>query len=758
MSTNGLLIRIKGRVQGVGFRPFVFRLATSFGIKGRVRNTSFGVEVEAFGEAEALRNFLKKLIAAPPPLARICSVSVRSLSGLCPDDFEVSSSRDSKGTTLVSPDIATCSDCLRELFDPSDRRYLYPFTNCTNCGPRYTVIEGLPYDRVRTTMKVFEMCPECRREYEDPLNRRFHAEPIACPRCGPRVWIEDRRGERVSVKDVWEFVVKTLLEGAIWAIKGLGGFHLACDAENEEAVKRLRERKRRPAKPFAVMASFKKLKQFAEVSEREREALLSPESPIVLLKKKNPFPLAPSVAPGIAFVGVMLPYTPLHHILISLWPKKALVMTSGNVSDSPMCFLNEEAHELSPLVDFFLLHDRDIVVPVDDSVLRFADETRILVRRARGFAPEPLRPSVRFEKGPRLLAVGPRLKNTFSLFDGQSVVLSPHTGDLEDYKTLKLWKRVLAHYLRLFGDELEAVVCDLHPDYLSTRVAEEISEERKVPLFKVQHHAAHAFSALRGVESSEALAVVLDGAGLGEDGTIWGGEVLEVRRGRWRRVARLEEAVMPGGEMAEVEPWRMALSYLGEDPDLSKLLFEEVSEEAWAAVSVLVKKGIGPVTSSAGRLFEAAGVLTGLGIRNSYEGELALRLESVASGFDHRIKSFYDFPVYQKDDALVLGARRLMREFWKDLRKGTPPAEASFRFHLSFVKGFVKAVKLLSERTGLKSVLLSGGCFQNALLLKMFKRELLEVGLVPVFNEEVPPNDGGISYGQILCVLSGNYL
>ncbi len=757
---KSLRILVTGRVQGVGFRPFLARLAQKYKLSGEARNVPEGVELLVSGTEENLSAFLDRLRRERPPLARITRVSIRGLSRTFTDGFHILESRTGRPATYVPPDMATCRACLDEVFEPGNRRFGYPFTNCTDCGPRYTVIEELPYDRAKTSMREFLMCPDCLREYGDLLSRRFHAEPNACPVCGPRLWVSTPRRERIPVKDLWQFLVRTLREGAIWAVKGLGGFHLVCDAESERTVRLLRERKRRPTKPLAVMVrDLAVARRLAEISPPEAEALLSRRAPIVLCRKRKPFPLAEAVAPGINLVGIMLPYTPLHHLLLSAWPGLALVMTSGNLSEEPLCFENEEALErLSGIVDFFLLHDRRIVNPVDDSVVRFSGKTRILIRRARGWVPDPL--PLPEEKG-GLLAVGALLKNTFALSREAEAFLSPHLGDLESLKTLKLWQRTLERYRQLLAVAPEILVSDLHPDYLSTRIAEEMSGSRGLPHLRLQHHAAHAYSALGGRAGGRALALVLDGAGLGEDGTIRGGEILLLEGERFRRVGCLEPFLLPGGEAAEREPWRVALALLKdlygrEAGKRLATLVEGLSEESVRAVEWQIERKINtPRTTSAGRLFEAVAVLLGLGFRNHYEGELALRLECLASGAGGENQEAY--PAGFAPDSGLLSGRDLIIAVLEDLRRGVPYELIALRFHLGFSRALVETCAELSRKFGVKEVALSGGCFQNALLLGATLESLRQKGLKPLFSEEVPPNDGGLSYGQAVWASLHNF-
>ncbi|HFC98161.1 MAG TPA: carbamoyltransferase HypF [Thermosulfurimonas dismutans] len=751
---KSLRILVDGRVQGVGFRPFLVRLARRLALSGEVRNVPEGVEVFITGEEKNLRAFLSALRAEAPPLSRIRRISVRSFPEAFSGEFKARKSSAGPPATYVSPDVATCPECLSEIFSPEDRRFGYPFTTCTDCGPRYTVIEALPYDRERTSMRDFPQCPDCLREYRDPASRRFHAETNACPVCGPRILILSRDGEKVEAPNPWEFVIRSLREGAIWALKGLGGFHLACDAENESAVRELRARKHRPRKPFAVMVrDLETARDLAELTPEEAAALTSRRAPIVLSRKKKPFPLAESVAPGIYLVGLMLPYTPLHHLLLSLWPGKALIMTSGNLSGEPLCFENREAlSRLSGIADFFLLHDRRIVNPLDDSVVRFSGKTRIVLRRARGLAPDPL-PLPRKKSG--LLGTGAFLKNTFALTRNEEAFLSPHLGDLESVATLSLWKRTLKSYEHLFSVKPRGLVADLHPDYLSTRLAEEMAQSKGLPLFRLQHHAAHAYSALGERAGGRALALVLDGAGLGTDRTIWGGEVLLLEGPCFRRLARLRPFELPGGEAAEREPWRVALALLLKlfVPDEARRILlsrvPELSEEKIRLVEIQLARGLNvPRTSSAGRLFEALAVILGCGSANSYEGELALRLEGLAAEAEEEEGEGY--LVEFDPSSGTIPPEAFLTAALRDLKRGVPRELIARRFHLGLARALSRAAAELSRLNGIQEVALSGGCFQNAIFLEIVKRALSARGLKPVFSEEVPPNDGGISYGQVV--------
>ncbi len=755
--SSGVLIRVRGIVQGVGFRPFVYRLAQGLHLTGGVKNTGDGVEIEVWGERERIGQFLQALERERPPLATIRSLSLRPLIGHPPKDFKVFKSTSGVKKTYIPPDVATCEACLRELFDPKDRRYRYPFINCTDCGPRYTVIEDLPYDRKYTSMKVFPLCPECHREYVDPSNRRFHAEPNACPVCGPHLWVTDARGEKIEVKDPLRFIIERLREGKICALKGLGGFHLAVDATDERAVALLRARKHRPTKPLAVMVKdIETARKLAYITPEEENLLLSPRRPIVLLRKKEPFPLAPSVAPGINLIGLMLPYTPLHHLLLAEGGFLALVMTSGNLSQEPLCYRNKEAlARLNQIADFFLLHDREIVIGIDDSVVRVIAGKGRLIRRARGLVPEVL-PLPR--KIPPTLAVGALLKNTFTLTRGEEAFVSQHLGDLEDLKTLEFFEAVFHHLAKLLDFEPEILVCDLHPEFMSTRLAEEWAKARGLPLLRVQHHVAHALATMaeRGLKPP-LLALVLDGLGYGEDGHIWGGEVFLIGQDKVKRLGHLEEVPQPGGDAAAKEPWRMALSYLlsalGKEKalELSAELLPKIPREKTALVFHLIRRRFNaPLTSSAGRLFDAVAAILGISLVNHYEGEAAMRLEALAAKGE-TIKT-YPLPLIKRGKKLVWETSTLLRNLLKDYRQGTPPSEIAASFHLSLAKGLAKGLCLLAQETGLKKVLLSGGCFQNALLTEALCRYLIEFGLRPFLPENIPLNDGGLSYGQAAWV------
>ena len=738
-------IRVYGVVQGVGFRPFVYALAERFGVSGYVRNAPEGVEVEAEGEDGKLEAFLRALKEEAPPLSQVEWVEVEELSPLGTKGFVIRRSEgEGERKVLVPPDVATCPDCLREMFDPSDRRYRYPFTNCTRCGPRYTIILSLPYDRPNTTMRKFRMCPECRREYEDPSDRRFHAQPIACPECGPKLLLTDGQGKPLGRDPISE-AARMLLEGRIVAIKGLGGFHLACDATDEEVVRRLRERKGREGKPLAVMVRDLSIaRKLAEVGEEEGRLLTSPRAPIVLLKKKGG--LAEGISPGLSTYGLLLPYTPLHHLLLRE-VGRPLVMTSGNISGEPICRRNEEALEkLGGVADYFLLHDRDIHARCDDSVVRVVAGREVVLRRSRGYVPEPI---VLPARSPvPILACGGFLKNSFCLVRGDRAFLGPHVGDMEGPDVVRAFEEGVENMKRIFGIHPEAFAHDLHPDYPTTRYASE-QEGEKVP---VQHHHAHIASVMaEGGLEGPVIGVALDGTGYGEDGTVWGGEFLLAEKGRYRRVGHIAYVRMPGGEMAVREPWRMALAHLyrvfGEDVFDWELPFLRYVEDRKLFVRMLESGLASPLTSSAGRLFDAVSAVLGVHPGPvSYEGQAAMELEAVAEDAEES----YRFEVIKERDMWVVEPEPFWRALLEDLKKGTSAPSASGKFHRGLAEAVVEVCEKLREETGVRDVVLSGGVFQNVRLLEATLRLLEERGFGVHTNSRVPPNDGGICLGQAL--------
>lgn len=701
-------IRVRGVVQGVGFRPFVHRLATSRDLHGFVLNDGEGVVVEVEGPPAVVAGFLDALELESPPLARIDTVTSEQVASRGGSDFVVEVSRATGRSALVPPDVATCDACLAELFDQADRRYRYPFLNCTDCGPRFTIVRAVPYDRPNTTMATFPLCADCRREYEDPSDRRFHAEPIACPVCGPRLSVP------------LEGAVEALLAGRIVAVKGLGGYHLACDAGSEAAVARLRARKGREEKPLAVMASAPEL--LVELSPDEETLLRSPARPIVLARRRAGTPVAGAVAPGSPWLGVMLPYSPLHHLLCAD-TGRPLVMTSGNLTDEPIAFRDEDARKrLADVADLFVGHDRPIHRRCEDSVVRAG----FPIRRSRGYTPSALSLPVALDRA--VVGAGAELKSTFCVGRGAEAFLSAHLGDLTGEDAYAAFRNDLELYLEMLGVEPSAIACDLHPDYLSTRWA----KEQGLPLVEVQHHHAHAAACLaEHGETGPALAVVLDGTGFGTDGTIWGGEVLRCDLGSFERVAHLEPIPLPGGDAAVHEPWRVAASYLERSG-------RSVPWERWAVVRQSLAVNA-PLSSGAGRLFDAVSALLGVRERVTYEGQAAIELEHLAGAVQ---ASPYACWI---EDGVIRGAD-LVGAAQDDLLGGRDRGEIAAAFHEGVAEAFATACRAAG---GGRTVVLSGGCFQNPRLLVSLRRRLEGEGFRVLSHAAIPPNDAGVSYGQV---------
>ncbi len=753
-------VRVGGTVQGVGFRPFVHRLAAELGLGGFVRNDSEGVELEVEGDAGVVAELVARLEPEAPPLAAVESVQTTELAVTGERGFRIVASRDGgAGAAPVSTDVATCEACLTELFDPADRRHRYPFLNCTECGPRFTIVREVPYDRSRTTMASFEMCAACRAEYEDPADRRFHAEPNACPACGPRARLLDPGGEPLPVEpgsDPVAAAAALLAEGAIVAVKGVGGYHLACRAADERAVAELRARKRREAKPFALLAAdLTAARELAELGAAEERLLAGRERPIVLAPRRPVAPVAASLAPGCANLGLMLPDSPLHHLL-ARDAGEPLVMTSGNVAEEPIAYEDADALErLGPIADAFLAHDRRIETRAEDSVLRALSAERpapLMLRRSRGYVPSSL--ALAPATPPPLLACGAELKSTFCLAAGGRAWVGPHQGDLRDYESLVAFRQGVAHFERLLSFAPELLAHDLHPDYLSTRYA---LERDGVETVAVQHHHAHLAACLaeHGV-AGRAVGAIYDGAGLGPDGTVWGGEILVGDAASYARAGMLRPVPLPGGDAAAREPWRMACAWLvaareGDAPPLPSTLAAEVAVAEWEAVAALARGGpAAPPTSSAGRLFDAVAALAGLRARSLYEGQAAMELEAAASPDE---RGAYRFDRAEEDGPdgkprLVLDPREAIRAIAADLAAGTAPGDVSARFHNGLAVATAAALAATAEASGLDTAVLSGGAFQNRLLLERTAERLRAAGLCVLVPERLPPNDGGVSYGQ----------
>jgi hydrogenase maturation protein HypF len=718
-----LQIRVQGIVQGVGFRPFVYNLARRSGLTGHVLNDSSGLVVEVQGEPDVLESFVAALRTLHPPLAWVRELTLTSLPPGDDDGTAEFTIRPSVAETgkfaLVSPDVATCNPCLAEVRDPSNRRYRYPFTNCTSCGPRYTIIRDIPYDRPHTTMAAFAMCPDCRAEYEDPANRRFHAQPNACPACGPS--LSGGVGE----------ARQRLVAGEILAIKGLGGFHLACDARNAVAVDRLRARKRRSDKPFALMVrDLEAARELCEVDASAERALDGPRHPIVILPRRARVELPAALAPGNPTLGVMLPYTPLHHLLFDGAPYMALVMTSGNLSEEPIVVDNAEARaHLGDVADWFLVHDRDIYMRADDSVVRIFGGSERVMRRSRGYAPETLDLG---RELPEVLACGAELKNTFCLTKGSHAILSQHIGDLENYETLLFFEETLANLKKLFRVTPRAVVYDLHPGYLSTKFALAVPD---LPKIGVQHHHAHiaACMAENGL-TGEVIGVAFDGTGYGLDGAIWGGEFLVAGYAEFARRAHLRYVPLAGGDAAVREPWRSAVAYLGPGASIPG-----VQESRLRTVQSMIATGTNTVsTSSCGRLFDAVAAIAGVRREINFEGQAAIELEAIA---DPACAERYPFEIAGEE----LDFRPMIESI---VRGHEPPAVIAARFHHTLAAAIREMCVRVRAEAALNRVCLSGGTFQNMLLLGLTVRALEDSGFEVFLHRSVPPNDGGLALGQ----------
>jgi hydrogenase maturation protein HypF len=745
-------ISVRGVVQGVGFRPFVYQLAVHHNLRGWVCNTSEDVKIEVEGEAKDIEQFIKDLKVQAPPLSHIEDITVTVGEPGNYTKFEIRESVPEAGKyQLISPDIATCTDCLKEIFSPSDRRYRYPFTNCTNCGPRFTIIDDIPYDRPNTTMKSFQMCPTCQREYENPLDRRFHAQPNACPVCGPQLELTDNKGKQVSCEDIIKKTTELLKDGKIIAVKGLGGFLLACDATNKKAVNLLRIRKNRPAKPLAVMVStLDEVKNHCEVNAEEEQLLTSPGSPIVLMKWKPESNIAQAVAPGLKYLGVMLPYTPLHHILL----KEVgipLVMTSGNLSEEPIAKDNDEAiKRLNKIADYFLMHNRDIYARYDDSVMIVEKETPHFARRARGYAPYPIHLPFQSKQ---VLGCGAEEKNTFCLTRDNYAFVSQHIGDMENMETLEHYVNTIELYKKLFRIEPQTIAHDMHPEYLPTKFAKELAEKEKIKLVPVQHHHAHIASCMaeNGI-GGPVIGVALDGTGYGTDGNIWGGEFMVADYTRFERVAHLEYLPLAGGALAIKKPYRTAAGYLaalGIDIDKNLPLFDYLQKSELEIIKEQVAKGVNAsLTSSMGRIFDAVAALIGVKGIIEYEAQAAIDLEMLAYEAPDETTS-YQFSIEKQASVSTIKIHNLLTAIIKDLHKKTANAIISARFHNTVAQMILETCQVITEKTGLKKVALSGGVFQNRLLLRKTVPLLESKGFEVYTHRQVPCNDGGISLGQV---------
>ncbi|HNW60365.1 MAG TPA: carbamoyltransferase HypF [bacterium] len=765
MAAERRRIRLEGIVQGVGFRPFTLRIARESGLAGFVRNESGGVVIEAEGPAAVLDRFLARLLSEHPPHARVVRHRVEPLSPCGGNDFTIQfSAPGSAAATFIAPDLAVCSECLAEMNDPAGRRHHYPFLNCTRCGPRFSIVRSLPYDRSRTSMAAFAMCPECRAEYEDPGDRRFHAQPTACPACGPRLWLTDASGTELPAEDPVAAVWKMLQQGRIVAVRGLGGFHLCVDAQNEAAITTLRQRKGRSRKPFALMArDLETIRRWCDIGAAEKGVLESPARPIVLLRAKSaaehqaqdpaaaPGLLPWVIAPGQRYQGFMLPYTPLHYQLLA-GPLPVLVMTSGNLAEEPIAIGTAEAlSRLGGIADAFLLHDREILQRCDDSILRCEEGHPMLIRRSRGYVPDPILLEQPLPEP--LLAVGGELKNTIALGRGREVFLSQHIGDLDNPAALSFFDQAAGHLQSLLRIEPHLIVHDLHPDYLSTQWALAQPQARRIA---VQHHHAH-FAAVLAEHRVEGpcIGILLDGTGYGSDGTIWGGEVLLGNAASVTREAWLQPVPMPGGTAAVREPWRMALSHLHAalGRDCLDLDLEVMHYRPRAEMELLLdamEKGINaPLTSSCGRFFDAVAAIMGLCFENTFEAEAAMTLEMTAAPSDSPRPPLEEIIGRDFEPSGPIRLSHFVQRITRKTLEGCAASVVAWRFHLTLADIFLLAVQEVRRRSGVDRVVLSGGVFQNALLHARLRQILSDAGFQVFSPRLVPANDGGLALGQI---------
>jgi len=740
-----------GVVQGVGFRPFIYRMAISHSLSGFVQNRPDGVVVEVEGPADAIHSFMSSVNKDPPPLADISGISSEEVEIKNDKAFRIiESEAGGPGRVHITPDIATCDDCLKELLDPADRRFRYPFINCTNCGPRLTIIKDIPYDRINTSMSCFPMCALCQEEYENPADRRFHAEPNACPACGPELALLDGKGKPLSDRDPLEKVIKLLLAGYVVAIKGLGGFHLAVDAANDEAVKRLRSRKFREEKPLAIMVrDLETASRISMIGKEEEHILLSPQRPIVLAKKREGDTISHAVAPGVSDFGIMLPYTPLHHMLLEQH-FHALVMTSANQVDEPICIENREAiKRLDDIADYFLVHNRDILVRCDDSIATVSCGKRRIIRRSRGFAPIPITLTKSY---PPILALGPQMKTTICILKGNLAFLSPHIGDMETPEARDFYQESLTLMQKIAECEPGIVACDLHPAYYTTMIAEGLSASRVI---RIQHHHAHIVSSMaeNGIEG-EVIGIAMDGTGYGTDGTVWGGEFLIASESNFTRIGHVANYLLPGGEKAIKEPWRIAVSLLkqayGDDwPGIAESLDIVPHKSFYETMDrIMTQRFNSPMTSSLGRLFDGVAAILRLRRKVTFEGQAAMELEALAKG---KTGSFLQFNIEEAGDVIHLDFSPMIRGIVAALRAGRSREELALSFHLTLQAAFCKMARTIRDKTGLNRVVLSGGCFQNRILTEGTVAELEKAGFEVFFHKAIPTNDGCISLGQAVC-------
>lgn len=740
-----VFLKVEGIVQGVGFRPFVYKLAKENNLNGWVNNNSEGVCVDIEGEERDINRFVLKLKSEPCALARIDNITIEEKQVEFYKSFEIrESNKVHERITLISPDIASCSQCIEDIKNPGNRRHRYAFTNCTNCGPRFSIIKAIPYDRDKTTMNEFNMCNQCLDEYSNPLDRRFHAQPNACDKCGPRFWVEDSRGNYIKVKDEIDWAIDALKEGMILGIKGIGGFHLSCNGEDKEVIDMLRDRKKRPHKPFAIMVKdIETIKRYCYVNKLEEDLLLGYRKPIVLLRKKDLCSLPENIAPQQNTLGVMLPYTPLHEMLFEK-DINVLLMTSANRNGLPMEYENKSAvKNLGNIVDYFLMHNRDIFMPVDDSVVRVINNEARILRRARGYVPEP----VKFKNPFEILACGSNMLNTFAILKNGFVFLSQHNGDLENLETYMYYKRNIEHFKNIFNVKPKYICCDMHEGYMSTQYA----MKQNITLKKVQHHHAHVASCMaENNVNSKVIGVAFDGTGYGTDGTIWGSEFLICDYSGFERKGHLKYVKMPGGEAAIKEPWRMAVAYIydgiKDEHYCEEALLKLYGEKALKILQVIKADINCPETSSMGRLFDAVASIIGLGCYATYEGQLAMELEALIRGKD--INS-YSFEIQEINGEYIIDVSNTVTDLVDDIMGARKKEKISLKFHNTIVNLTIQMCLILRNENDINEVALSGGVFQNSYLLENITRRLNMENFTVYTHKDIPCNDGGIALGQV---------
>lgn len=737
-------LTIKGIVQGVGFRPFIYNLARSMDMKGWINNSSEGVYIDVEGTEENINMFVKYIKQNKPQLAQIDSIEVIRKDYIGYSSFEIKSSEEKTAkATLVSPDIAICKDCLEDIMEFTNHRYQYPFTNCTNCGPRFSIIKDIPYDRKYTTMNQFTMCKVCKNEYEDPNNRRFHAQPNACPECGPKLWVEDNVGRLIAVNDSIEFILHRLEQGNIIGIKGIGGFHLVCDATNEKVIEKLRIRKKRMEKPFAVMMKdLSTIKEYCYVNDKEKEILEGIRKPIVLLNKLENCNLPSNIAPAQKTLGAMLPYTPLHHLLFQ-GGQKILIMTSANLNGLPIEYRDDRARRnLIGIVDYFLFNNREINIPVDDSVVRVIEGEEIIIRRARGYVPLP----IKFGCTKNILSCGSNMKNTFCVSKENNLFLSQHNGDLDTLESYENYQQNIEHFKHIFRIEPEYIAIDKHEGYISSQY----SQNYNLPVIKIQHHHAHVVSCLIENNISEkVIGVVFDGTGYGDDGAIWGGEFLVTDIVEYERVGHLDYIKIPGGDSAMKEPWKSGVAYLYKafkgNKSLDDIIERNYGDKGKALLKVIKADINCHNSSSMGRLFDAVASIIGIRNKISFEGQAAMELESLIE-FDSEESYVYSL---KKEEEVILDMIPTIKEILDDKIKGVNNSKIALKFHNTLIKATVEICKKVRSNYGISNVAISGGVFQNSYLLKNVRSKLVEADFNVYINKSIPCNDGGIALGQI---------